>query len=247
MQVITSDFIQKVFNQVHPNKNLLSTTISYLQELFQPYDNLLGPINDLNTLQQWIHNDLQGDLASHSISWIHRALRKNPADIHLAKQTLFEYLLGEILELAGNLAESYGDNNVTPWDILSVTNTDEEFQAVLKPQSQTEIPVTVRVGSEYFIHNMTFEFFSYVSSFSFDPIISGVLFDISYVTNENRFNNPGKRFHPYSFDFSEYFPIFFDTTSFIQGFNTGCLWSNLNFKGTITQYNNDGTTTLINY
>lgn len=245
MNAITSDYIIYVSSQVHPDNVLHPTSIAYVQSLLGPYAEAIETATTTDAISQWVPLAYQGELAKHATSEMGKAILKNPEnDVAVAKIAVIEYLVAEILELAGNLTRDQQDETVVPWDIQRAIGNDEELSRMFGIAStDTKLPVIITVGPQHFNHNLSFGFvaglllYSHpeVGNHDFRITVFGVPFSSTYMIptdpdrsprfyyNEN--GDEGKN-REYMFKVGNR-QFAFDTLEFLHGFIAGPYWDNV--------------------
>lgn len=153
---LSRDGILAVLKQVHPNTKIDKDAIMYVSQLLVYIANKLAatPGATLNTRLRAV---LSENLAKHAISEAskvyNRYLSLKPTKRKMANwlayEGAFEYLLAEILELAGNATRDNGKVTITRRyiDLALVNDTDlaEVFEDVI-PLKAVITPIKVKAG-----------------------------------------------------------------------------------------------------
>jgi hypothetical protein len=133
-------FISTILSQVHPDTQIDAEARDKVKSIIE---NLANKKQNL-TVDQWINNTLIGELATHATS---ESRTGNPDNTTVAafpnftrnEVAVLEYILAEVLELAGNHArdrdrdsENYQESTIDIYDLYSAINNDEELRIVFK-------------------------------------------------------------------------------------------------------------------
>lgn len=166
MQALSSEAIIIVYSQVHPDLHPHASTVAYIQTLLSPYATAVEGAVTVESITQWIPQVLPTILSEHAAAEMEREIRKSgaanrniPEILVLAKQAFIEYLVAELAELSGNVAQEEGDGYIIlPWDVLKAIRDDPEFSVVFKITPQdTTLPVTVTLKGVNTNRNMSVE------------------------------------------------------------------------------------------
>ena len=120
---VNDTFIKKILKEVHPDISIIQPAITHLKQITKPIMMNLYLISDNRDeitvfAKQW----LPGELSKHALS----EYIKYKED----KIKIIEYLLAEILELAGNYARDLKNIRITPGMISTAIENDEELKRV---------------------------------------------------------------------------------------------------------------------
>lgn len=176
MNALLTDKIITVGQQVHPDHSVHPTTVSYIQTLLTPYAEAIEPAA-LEGVVQWIPLAFPGELAKHAMSeMIKLRLRTatefgkpdtDPEVETVAKTAVIEYIVAELLELAGNVADDRTSSIILPWDVQRAISSDAEVSEMFGiTEANTTLPVTVTVGQRQFTHMLGLEFTAGILLFS---------------------------------------------------------------------------------
>lgn len=234
MDALKSERIIDISQQANVGMVIHDTSVSYIQTLLLPFATEIENITDIDTLIKSIFPQTLF-LKGHIIEYIYANIKSdvtlnNPEDIAAAKNSVIEYLVLDIVELAGHSARESRDSTIIPWDIQKViTNSGELPEIFGVRQTDKYLPVTVElVQGNPFIHELTEIFFgglllfSAVSGSSFNISMFGVPFLTDYILNgNNRFVNLNGGIYRVEIAGSD---IYFNSNEFMQGFITGASW-----------------------
>lgn len=252
MNTLTADFITHVGSQVHPDNKYHASTIAYVQTLLKPYAEAIETATSVDGIAQWVPLALPGELAKHANSEMNKFVGKvrNGEDttrdeVTAAKTAVIEYLIAEILELAGNETRNAYDVTSFPWDVQLGIAKDEELSKMFGVVLGTDtLPVTVSVGPQKFTHMLSFDFVAGLLLFShpsvdnrdFHVTMFEVPLDPSYMVprdNEDttfRYSYDEAGDHGYLQNYTVKAAgrqFTFRTPAFMQGFATGASWINV--------------------
>jgi len=220
-----------------------ATTITYIQAIMAPYLEVIAPVNDDQSIIDWIPLAMPGDLAKHARSEIDGAIsdamkEKDIAQLsqpeqalirsQAAKDAFVKYLVTEILELA-----NHHITNVLPWDVQTSIGDDEELSEMLKiPKGSQHMQVDVMIGGNSYSHMMTRDLasglmlFSLISGADFGLSMFGTLYPKDFIVLE-RYTRIIPGVNSIMIGDVRYY---FTGTDFMQGFNTGAQWTGINTK-----------------
>jgi hypothetical protein len=255
---------------IHP------TSVAYLQTLLEPYAKTIEPA-DLGGITQWIPQAFPGELGTHALAEMNKAKDKKidelvdaheaakgvppldeekanetvPEVIAAAKTALIDYLVAEILELAGNAAREQHEYTILPWDVQRAIGTDGDFTKMFGfTKEMKQLPVEVVVGAQKFTHQLTLETTMGLLLFS-DPAVGkhdfkvamfGVPFTTEYIVPPAATGQEPADQHVYKFDESRFYydpagskqsfsvtvgkeTYGFTSSDFMQGLATGAKWA----------------------
>lgn len=244
MDILTPEFIYGVINtykdEDEDHSTLTNDSFGYLQFLLSPYIDAMKYIDTSDSLLTWIRGLFNRDnISDRILTTINTYEKKHKTNIDDTKQAILVGLLEGIFFEAEIAKE---DNIITSWYIKSVLELENnkniaKYLGVVTndpyPDDQiTVLPVTVSIGNNTFIHEMTenlvigiLVFYRslglnhplsiFGSNFSdYDPIINskiGEENDNDYTINVNNVI--------YKFDNDE--------IDFMKGLLTGALWNNI--------------------
>ena len=268
MNVLTTDNIITVLQQVHPDTHIHPTSIAYIRTLLRPYAEVVDPA-PIEGVIQWIPLAFPGELAKHALSELLRVrilnvrtLQKpetDPAVETAAKDSIIDYIVAELLELAGNYARDKNDM-ILPWDIQLVISRDEELSAMFHINiGDTTLSVTVTVGAKQFTHVLGLEFTIGLLLFSLPTVgnhdFKIMMFDTAFTEyylvgdedyviaedeHSHRFLNRNNELIKHSVIVNDT-RYWFNDTDFMQGFATGALWTGVDHHAywrDLTQHDN---------
>lgn len=175
----------------------------------------------------------------------------NPELVISAKTTLLSYLVNEIAKITSQyVSTNHKDNNILPWDIQTAIANDPDFSLIFGlTKDKTALPITVIIGFQQHHHMFTEEFTvglllslnpnipsgtlgqnPYVDKLSIKILMFGKPFTFDFIffegTSRNRFHNIRNNMNHYKVNIYGYNYTFL-SSEFIQGFNTGSLWINI--------------------
>lgn len=263
MDALTVSDISNTFGQVRPNLNPHATTIAYVRSLLAPYAEVIEQATSIEGIEQWLPQALPTILSEHAASELSRAVTKatimiirdgntiiddegNPVTdeiirgdiLNVAKNAVIEYLVAELAEISGRVAQQEGDYHIIlPWDVLKAIGNDPEFSTLLgiTPQHNT-LPVTVTIGGKDITYNMSVElamgilvFEDASNNINFQLSMFGIrLFLGSFIDRDDieSFRYIGQHVQPdtfYTVNVNE-ITYRFKTPEFMQGVATGASW-----------------------
>lgn len=261
MNVLTVDNIKRIGSQVQPDYDVHPTTIAYVQQLLKPYAAALEPAG-LDGIKQWIPLAFPAEVAKHAEEALTKAVDTKTAEFTgdltpemqlaldvVAKETVIDYLVADLLEMAGKATREKGDHTMLPWDLKRGIAGDKELSTLfgITPEMK-QLPVTVIVGAQKFTHELTEELAMGLLLFSDASVgktdFNITMFDVPFTTEyivapETRFQTEDGA---YKKDFSVIVggkSYGFNTPDFMQGFATGAKWANVDHRAywkDLTQY-----------
>lgn len=246
MNALLADKIITVGQQVHPDQYVHAATVSYIQTLLVPYGEAIDPAA-IEGVMQWIPLAFPGELAKHAMSEmikirlrIATELGKPDTDPEVeieAKTAVIEYIVAELLELAGNVSRDRSADIILPWDVQKAVSSDEELSRMFGiNEANKTLPVTVTVSQRQFTHMLNLEFttgillFSLATKSHFNITLFGSPLATDLVTDEEDYNNGFVCDEDINTDYSVEVAgtrYCFNAPDFMQGFATGALWTNV--------------------
>jgi hypothetical protein len=158
MNTLSNDVITRVGSEVDSDLIYNITTVSYIQSLLRPYAEAIEMATDVEGIQAWIPQVFPGELGSHVLHKMNTDV-KEVDKLVAAKNSVIEYLMSMILELASRDVKSSNDETVLPWDIQRAIGEDEELAPLFGiTRSDNQLPVSVVVNEQVFTHMLTMEF-----------------------------------------------------------------------------------------
>lgn len=249
MNVLTPENIEAIGNQVHPDSKVHPTSAAYIKFLVEPYAKAIETAT-VDGIQQWLPLAFPGEMAKHARTAADKMLTVGPPlkpekFDEVYRSSVIDYLVAEILELAGNNSKDERDPTILPWDVQKgIGNDDELSQMFGIAKDQNQLPVEVEIGTQTFTHQLTLEFVAglllsgeAVPDLVLAVSVFGVPFNASYIVpngkegeeeNYNRFSErrDEKQYTVLSVG-GEYG---FDTPDFMQGFATVAMWDNVDHR-----------------
>lgn len=140
--IVTKFFIKKVLGNVHTNLSIDGETVENLIKLFEQFNNLNG---------EQLLNCLPGELKKHAKYHVEKDFENDQVEV------IYEYLMAEILELAGNCARDNYKGKISSYHIWMAILVDEELSTLFpKPKLPIFVgynPTTLKShGNYYRIH-----------------------------------------------------------------------------------------------
>lgn len=256
MEIITADNLSHLFAIIHPQLVLHNTSIGYIQWLFREHVGAITSCSDVTEIHAWINSKLIGDLARFTCAELTDKLAadiEEPKKATLMKKLLIEYLVTEVLGLAGDASTL--DKCVLPWDILLIIVADremahllhkEQISPALDNESARVLPVNITIKGESYTHQLNLEFacglILILSLMDNDISITlfGIKFDMTYMINPATTRFAHDNIYAITVKNMEYK---FKSDSFVQGFVTGAEWLKVdhrNYWARLIMYNKDG-------
>lgn len=265
---ITSEFITDILKQVHPTLTITNASIVYMMQLFAPYNEALVGVSSYNALSKWVDQAIPGELAKHANSWIMREVNKitaeleteydtDPVVITAAVRVLFEYLIGECLELTGNKVRDVDDTEILPWDIQSTVGEDDDLSKMFGiTKDMKTLPLTfVLQGNPSSVFEFSCE---YATGFLLYTALQnppwhldflGQQVTIAFTHDPYECHDPEARERQPKFQYSAQVDgktYYFQTLDFLNGFKTAASWYTDNISNYLTDlrhYNAEGEAT----
>ena len=246
MNALTYTAMRKLTQMIHPDTALDDTTLAYLRSLLTPYASAIEPATSEESVLNWIDAAFFGELAKHGRAEAQKALAKQEDDddatrLAAVKTATVEYLLAEMIELAGNRARDYRSGQILPWDVRYTIFHDEELSRMF-PGNEFTLPVQVTVSGQTFTHELSADFVAGLFAFyradgSMPPVTTlfgeqlRSTFDLDYVDPEDGEVVPDGRYaddndyNSYSINVGDELYTF-NTLDYIRGLSTAAQWLN---------------------
>lgn len=242
INALINESIVTICAQIDPNLTCHQTSIAYIQALLMPYADAIEPANDINSIKQWIPAVLPGELGRGILSKIIERATAKPEDATIVNDTksdIITQMITNILRQASAWTRNVSDIRIFPWDIQGGISDDPELSAVFGiTKDDRQLPVTITIGPQEFIHMLSSEFVAGLLLFSSPNVgnydlgvtIFGVSLTFDYVVPmeedaDNRFIFDPDHNQNYSVTVDRKYG--FETPDFMQGFSTGALWAGI--------------------
>lgn len=240
MNINTVENINRIAQEIYPERDYLPTTLTYIQLLIIPFAEAVDQAVDVNSLIQWIPLVFKGDLFRDVME------KLNIADGRLAsiRAAVVESLIEEIIKAVEHENQTNGIEFhwVVPWDVKDAIAKDHELRALFQLNVEdNKLPITITVGPDQFTHNVSFEFAAGLLLYS-NKEVGNHDFHITMFGQPFEYNMMGRR------DIDERYSRFhlgessdtrnytvrivgrdytFDSLEFLQGFIAGAYWDNV--------------------
>ncbi len=247
MQTLGVLEISRIGREVHPDKQLHSTTIAMIRSLLEPYAVAMEPA-PLDAVYNWLPQVFPVELAAYARSTAdteqNRLITTSltvPSQLdleHIAKNAIIEYFVAELLELGGNEASNKGSNIIIPWDVLKAIVKDLEFRTLFQyPENTTTLSVSAIINGQQVTYPMSRDLAAgiFLVSNAFNVNFQMTMFGLELssdmfppVDEETAANfifNVDVTINTYGFD----------TPEFMQGIVTGTDWINLQNQSMVNQ------------
>ena len=124
---------ERILSQVHPKFRLSEDATIIINQLMSVITPQIQPLNSIEHLRTVTSQILPGQLAINASNEIDRTLQRientvsAASQIEAVKTGVYEYLLAEILELAGNIARENSQELIDAYIIISAIRGDQEL------------------------------------------------------------------------------------------------------------------------
>ena len=203
--------------------NLAKNAISYMTKVIRN-----EMLKGINANGQDLYRDVNLDGIAAAIYGKNVEWRTRPELLTEAKRAILDYIIEEITELAGNIAQDLNDRHVLPWDIQSAIKENNQLRQMFGIQLEnTTLPVIATVGGSQHTHMFSTDFtaglllFSYASNNDFHLMMFDAPFELHYIIEENRYHEEGASLYSVHIGNKTFN---FNNPDFMQGFATGALW-----------------------
>jgi hypothetical protein len=244
-ELIDNSLNHDVMDQEENRVEVTPETISYLHQLLFPYMEAMVYAPDQKSLEDWVNQVFDGrtlDRIENSISNSKIKMR-NLASTNDIKEAIISGLLDTIFYEADARGNSY-DSIIHPWIIKGSMESENRhdiakyFGIVINEDSPTVLPVTVTIGDNHYVHDMSFEFVLGIIAFyhflnqphplsmfgsTFSTYLQFVRDKISHDTNQAGYTVTVGNI---SYDFYD--------IDFMRGLLTAALWTNIDPHAYIT-------------
>ena len=129
---------ERVLTQTNSGLRLSEDATIIINQLMSLISSRIQPINSIEQLRATIPQILPGALATNANAQIDRIINQLGNTVSAASQIegiktgIYEYLLAEILELGGNIAEENNENVIDAYIIISAIRGDPELFLVFR-------------------------------------------------------------------------------------------------------------------
>jgi hypothetical protein len=230
---------------VIPNKFLHKSTVQYLQSIIYPYFEIMINSNNVEEIKTWISLTFNESLNRLLLNVINETLETVTFESDEAlKRHISNTIVTKLLsELILEASVTFFGTIVLPWDIIN-SNQELNWNLPVFP-NDNRLLITVNINNKEYYHMLTYEFAMGLLAFSlyFENAYTlhsyGSILDNSIVDNRltDRNLQTVSNYRIKLIDQEDYF--YTKSGDFIQGFNTGALWLDLDPKEfiiTLEQY-----------
>jgi histone H3/H4 len=134
---ITDEQIIKLLQDIHPNLTIDDDAIQYIKYILAPYYDRISELETDNAIMDWLPKNIPKELARHAIANIIRKTSRlsseDPQTRLLAITAVFEYLITELIEIAGKHTLRENRSTITTEDLKLIIIKDQDLNSLFNP------------------------------------------------------------------------------------------------------------------
>jgi len=257
MNTIPDKAILLGFKQLDAEMYCHASSVVYIKKTLEPLYNAIKdstshsaimkiintmPLETRNTIKELQRKTIQDTIITLALDNTKEKdnLLNDPEVLKSVKTSVLSYLLKQLISIVYNyVSTTHNDNIILPWDVQCALSTDPDYSVIFgKTKDHTCLNIKITVGFQQYEHFVSDEFtmglLAFLSSDDNICVASISLFDIPLTSElitprenlKNRYYLPRKCSKYYSSIIFGHTYTYL-TVDFIQGINTGALWSNV--------------------
>ena len=232
-----------------------SSTLDYIRQLIQPYENKLKQSKDIQAISQILMIDFpESNLEIRRDGFAESNKQKKGLLPGFSEKNAFikgvlESIIELLISLAIEVSRGYYSNQVLPWDVREVISQDEELSQLF-PGDPQNLPVQISANGQTFEHQMSRNLAAGIMDFYYflrqdgQPVSPPIIFigrgqlrddfNRGYTDNGQLFEETRGENGPFIMTFRNSGSIRFDSLEYLQGMQTAAQWSGIDIHSHVS-------------